>query len=221
VRALVFDLDGTLADSTYQHVIAWQRAFEGSDIAMPAVEIHRRIGMDGELLLKAVDRAFGLDLSPMKRATIQAAHAREFSTMRDSVQVFSWARDIPKLLEPLHVKWAIVTSGTQNDVAPFLEIVHADRADAVITGDDEKQSKPSAHPIARAFEQMDVAPHDAGVVGDSVWDMLASREAGSFGIGVLTGGYAQAELSASGAFRVYRDIGEFLLRLEEVGIAKP
>lgn len=218
VKALVFDLDGTLADSTYQHVVAWQRAFKRGGIEVAALEIHRRIGMDGDLMLQALDRAFALGLDARKRAALKAGHAEAFSTMRDDVRLFPKAETIGATLQSLGISWAIVTSGTKDDVGGLLQQLNVESAGAVITGEDQKESKPSGHPIAQAFEALGVKPHDAGVVGDSVWDMLASREAGSFGIGVLTGGYAREELASSGAFRVYRDVAEFLTRLEEVGI---
>lgn len=218
MKALVFDLDGTLADSTYQHVLAWQRAFAGAGIIVPAVEIHRRIGMDGNLLIAALDRAFSLGLDAAQRANLKTRHAEQFAPMRREIRLFCGAGRVAETLEPLGIRWAIVTSGTMADVAALLDAVHADRADAVITGEDEAESKPAGHPIARACAKLRVNAHDAAVVGDAVWDMLASREAGSLGIGVLTGGYSREELSSSGAFRVYRDIAEFLTRLEEIGV---
>lgn len=218
MKALVFDLDGTLVDSVYQHVVAWQRAFASEGIDLAGLEIHRRIGMDGEVMLAALDRTFSLGLRAEQRRVLASRHNQYFSNMRDDVHLVAQADRIAAALEPVDVRWAIVTSGTQNDVGPFLHALHADRAAAVITSDERVPSKPAPHPLARAFEALGVEPHDAGVVGDSVWDMLASREAGSLGIGVLTGGNGRSDLFESGAFRVYRDIAELLQRLEEVGI---
>jgi phosphoglycolate phosphatase-like HAD superfamily hydrolase len=216
MKALVFDLDGTLADSTYQHVVAWHQAFASLGIALPAVQIHRRIGMDGDLLLAALDRAFSLGLEHGQRSALKAEHAARFSRLRGDVRLFDGAERVAQTLESLDVRWAIVTSGTMEDVGALLDALHADRAAAVITGEGQSASKPAAHPIARAFAKLRVDGHDAAVVGDSVWDMLASREAGSLGVG--TGGYSQEELTASGAFRVYGGIAEFLTRLEEIGV---
>ena len=218
MKALVFDLDGTLADSTYQHVLAWQRAFAAAGITIPAVEFHRRIGMDGNLLIAALDRAFSLRLDPDRRSHLKAQHAEQFSPMRHDVRLLRDADRIADTLEPLGIRWAIVTSAPKSDVATLLDAVRADRASAVITAEDETESKPAGHPIARAFAKLRVKAHDAAVVGDAVWDMLASREAGSLGVGLLTGGYSREELSASGAFRVYQDVAEFLGRLEEIGV---
>ncbi len=92
------------------------------------------------------------------------------------------------------------------------------RSTLCITREDEARSKPASNQLHRAFKQLRVDAQDAALVGDSTWDMLASRTAGSFGIGVLSGGYAREELIASGAFRVYRDVAELLKHLEEIGI---
>jgi phosphoglycolate phosphatase-like HAD superfamily hydrolase len=221
MKALIFDLDGTLADSTYQHVIAWQRAFASIGVHMPAVEIHRRIGMNGTLLVQALDRAFDLRLTSMKRHDASAAHDREYQPMRDDVRLFDEADSIGRVLGELGVRWSIVTSAKREQLGSLLDRLNVTCDTLVVTGDDEQRSKPAAHPFSRAIDAMGLEPHDAGVVGDSVWDMLASRQAGCFGIGVLTGGYGREELAISGAFRVYRDVAQLLAHLEEVGVEPP
>jgi phosphoglycolate phosphatase-like HAD superfamily hydrolase len=63
-----------------------------------------------------------------------------------------------------------------------------------------------------------VEPEHAMVVGDSVWDLLAARRAGSLGIGLMSGGYGREELERAGAFRVYADPAEMLARADELGV---
>jgi phosphoglycolate phosphatase-like HAD superfamily hydrolase len=218
VKALLFDLDGTLADSTYQHVAAWTKAFRDAGLQIPVVDIHRRVGMNGALLLKALDRPFALGLSQTQRDALERAHANAFALVRDEVILAAGADRVSEELERLGIRMAIVTSGSHDDAQIYFDRLKLTPSTLCITREDEARSKPSSNQLHRAFKQLRVDPHDAALVGDSTWDMLASRTAGSFGIGVLSGGYSREELTSAGAFRVYRDVAELLKHLEEIGI---
>jgi phosphoglycolate phosphatase-like HAD superfamily hydrolase len=218
VKALLFDLDGTLADSTYQHVAAWTKAFRDAGLQIPVVDIHRRVGMNGALLLKALDRTFALGLSQTERDALERAHANAFALVRDEVILAAGADRVSEELERLGIRMAIVTSGSHDDAQIYFDRLKLTPSTLCITREDEARSKPSSNQLHRAFKQLRVDPHDAALVGDSTWDMLASRTAGSFGIGVLSGGYSREELTSAGAFRVYRDVAELLKHLEEIGI---
>jgi HAD superfamily hydrolase (TIGR01549 family) len=221
MKALLFDLDGTLVDSTYQHVAAWTKAFRDAGFQIPVVEIHRRIGMNGVLLLQALDRTFDLGLSHTQRDALERAHAEAFALVREEAILIAGADRISQELERLGVGMAIVTSASREDAQKYLDRLNLVPSTPCITRESEARSKPASDQLHRAFKQLRVDPHDAALVGDSTWDMLASRTAGSFGIGVLTGGYSREELAASGAFRVYRDVAELLTHLEEIGIEAP
>ncbi|MGA8099699.1 MAG: HAD family hydrolase [Candidatus Cybelea sp.] len=218
MKALLFDLDGTLVDSTYQHVGAWTKAFRQAGLEIPVVEIHRRMGMNGALLLKALDRVFELGLSQTQRDALERAHADAFALVREEAILIAGADRISRELEGFGIRMAIVTSGSHDDAQPFFDRLDLVPSTLCITRETETHSKPASDQLRRAFKQLRVDPHDAALVGDSTWDMLASRTAGSFGIGVLSGGYSRDELSASGAFRVYRDVAELLKHLEEIGV---
>ena len=218
MKALLFDLDGTLADSTYQHVAAWTKAFRDAGLQIPVVDIHRRVGMNGALLLKALDRTFALGLSQTERDALERAHANAFALVRDEVILAAGADRVSEELERLGIRMAIVTSGSHDDAQIYFDRLKLTPSTLCITREDEARSKPSSNQLHRAFKQLRVDPHDAALVGDSTWDMLASRTAGSFGIGVLSGGYSREELTSAGAFRVYRDVAELLKHLEEIGI---
>ncbi|HTA55199.1 MAG TPA: HAD family hydrolase [Candidatus Acidoferrales bacterium] len=218
MKALLFDLDGTLADSTYQHVAAWTKAFRDAGLQIPVVDIHRRVGMNGALLLKALDRTFALGLSQTQRDALERAHANAFALVRDEVILAAGADRVSEELERLGIRMAIVTSGSHDDAQIYFDRLKLTPSTLCITREDEARSKPSSNQLHRAFKQLRVDPHDAALVGDSTWDMLASRTAGSFGIGVLSGGYSREELTSAGAFRVYRDVAELLKHLEEIGI---
>jgi HAD superfamily hydrolase (TIGR01549 family) len=218
MKALLFDLDGTLVDSAYQHVAAWTKGFRDAGLRIPVVEIHRRVGMNGALMLKALDRAFALGLSQAQRDALERAHGDAFRLVRGEAILIAGADRILGELERLGVRTAIVTSGSRDDAQIYLDRLNLSPATLCITREEEARSKPASNQLRRAFKELRVDPHDAALVGDSTWDMLASRTAGTFGIGVLSGGYSREELNASGAFRVYRDVAELLKSLEEIGI---
>lgn len=218
MKALLFDLDGTLVDSTYQHVAAWAKAFRDAGLQFPVVEIHRRVGMNGRLMLKALDRSLNLGLSETQRDALELAHADAFALSRADVVLIDGADRISRELDGLGIRMAVVTSASREDAQIYLDRLNLVPSVIRITREDEKRSKPASNQLRRAFKELRVDPHDAAMVGDSTWDMLSSRTAGCLGIGVLTGGYSREELTASGAFRVYRDVAELLDRLEEIGI---
>ncbi|MGA7201517.1 MAG: HAD family hydrolase [Candidatus Cybelea sp.] len=218
MKALLFDLDGTLVDSTYQHVAAWTKALHDAGLPIAAVDIHRRIGMNGRLLLKALDRALELGLSQAERDAVERAHADAFELFAKDVILIDGANRVSRGLECLGIRMAIVTSASRDEAQPYFDRLDLAPSTLCITREDEARSKPASNQLDRAFNRLRVDRHDAALVGDSTWDMLASRTAGSLGIGVLSGGYSREELAASGALRVYRDVAELLKRLEEIGI---
>lgn len=215
---LIFDLDGTLVDSVYLHVAAFQRAFWQFGAVAPYFEIHRRIGMGSDRLLKSLNEALGLGLDEADLAQIQSLHAAAYAKTRETSTALPGARDIWRILENRGVDFAIASSASPEDAASFLELVGYPPGAPLITGADHASSKPAPGPFELAAQKLGVHLKDSIVVGDSVWDMLASRRAGALGVGVLSGGYAQQELSTAGAFRVYADIRDLGAKLEELGL---
>lgn len=169
-------------------------------------------------MLKALDRTFELGLSQTQRDALERAHGDAFELVAKEAILIEGADRVSRELERLGVRMAIVTSASQDEAQPYFDRLDLAPSTLCITRENEAHSKPASDQLNRAFKELRVDPHDAAMVGDSTWDMLASRTAGSFGIGVLSGGYSREELTASGAFRVYRDVGELLRRLEEIGI---
>lgn len=218
MKALLFDLDGTLVDSTYQHVAAWTKALRDAGLHIRVVDIHRRVGMNGRLLLKALDRTFELGLSQTQRDALERAQADAFQLVAKEAILIDGAERVSRELERLGIRMAIVTSASHDEAQTYFDRLDLTPSTLCITRENEARSKPASDQLNRAFKELRVDPHDAAMVGDSTWDMLASRTAGCFGIGVLSGGYSREELTASGAFRVYRDVTELLEHLEEIGI---
>lgn len=217
--ALIFDLDGTLVDSVYEHVTAWHRAFRAHGVTLPAFEYHKRIGMTGAALVESISDAFDLGLSQKTRTAIEAGEALEYHKHMAHVRGIAGIEQLWKALEKRGLRFAIATSADSADAKVLLKLIDPPRGTIVVTKEDESESKPSPEPFARAAQELGVELGDSIIVGDAVWDMLSSRRAGALGVGVLTGGYGRQELVAAGAYRVYRDVVELSQRFTELGIS--
>ena len=216
--AFLFDLDGTLIDSVYQHVIAWREALSRLDIDLSVWRIHRRIGMSGGLFVSALLRETGRTLSEADIAMLQKAHAEEYLARVDSVRALPGAVDLLAALTSSGVRWAIATSGRRATASHALQLLDLPDDAPMITRDMVKHAKPDPDLFLAAAALLGVEPRHAWVVGDSVWDMLAARRAGALSIGVMSGGYGREELERAGAYRVYADPAELLARADELGV---
>jgi HAD superfamily hydrolase (TIGR01509 family) len=216
--SFLFDLDGTLIDSVYQHVIAWRAALSEIGIDLSVWRIHRRIGMSGGLFVHALLRETGRSLSPADIAALQRAHAAEYKKQASSVTALPGARELLATLTAEGVKWAIATSGRAETARPALDLLGLPGDTPMVTRDLVRHAKPNPDLFLAAAELLKVEPRHAMVVGDSVWDLLAARRAGALGIGVQSGGYGREELERAGAYRVYADPAEMLDRLYEIGV---
>ena len=216
--ALLFDLDGTLVDSVYQHVTAWQEALTELGIPLSVWRIHRRIGMSGGLFLDALQRETGTRFDPDAMARLTEGHARAYLRRADSVVPLPGARELLTHLHERGVPFAIATSGARRTAATAIEMFALPPDVPVVTRDMVERAKPDPHLFLAAARLLGVAPAHCFVVGDSVWDLLAAQRAGALGIGMLSGGYGREELERAGAYRVYADPAEMLTRLEEVGV---
>jgi HAD superfamily hydrolase (TIGR01549 family) len=216
--AFLFDLDGTLVDSVYQHVLAWRDALEDEGIALSIWRIHRKIGMSGGLFTHMLLRETGLELDPERIDRLRKLHATAYARYSRDVKPLPGARELLDALTAAEVPWAIATSGRLETAAPVLEAlgVSPDTA-AVVTRDQVRYAKPEPDLFIAAARRLGVPIEIASVVGDSVWDMLAARRARSLGIGLLSGGYGTEELERAGAYRVYEDPADLLRHLDEVG----
>ena len=216
--AFLFDLDGTLVDSVYQHVLAWQEALQSEGIQLSVWRIHRKIGMSGGLFTNMLLRETGADFDQERIDRLQRLHAAAYKRVSGRIRPLPGARELLDTLTGAGIPWAIATSGRMESAVPVLETLGVDpRRTAVVTRDEVKYAKPDPDLFIAAAEKLGVPIETASVVGDSVWDMLAARRARSLGIGLLTGGYGMEELERGGAYRVYEDPADLLEHLDEVG----
>ena len=219
--AFLFDLDGTLIDSVYQHVIAWRDALEGVGINLPVWKIHRRIGMSGGLFVNALARELDTELDREVIAELPSLHADAFVRRFDSVRPLPGAAELLGTLTTHGVRWAIATSGPERYARLSLGLLDLPDDTPLVTRDQVRYAKPDPDLFLTAAELIEADIESSVVVGDSVWDLLAARRARSLGVGVLSGGYGREELIQSGAYRVYDDPRDLLEHLDEIGVRRP
>lgn len=218
MRALIFDLDGTLVDTVYAHVLAWQRALSEDGIPVDAWRVHRRIGMSGGLFARAVAREIGRPLSAEETEQLQVRHGEIFREMMPERRPLAGAVELLRGLRENDIPHAIATSGRRPEIDASLEALEAAEATVLIQRSDVARAKPEPDLFLASAERMGVEINECYVVGDAVWDLLAARRAGMLGIGVLAGGYGEDELIRAGAYRVYRDPAELHGSLDELGL---
>jgi HAD superfamily hydrolase (TIGR01509 family) len=219
--ALLFDLDGTLIDSVYQHVIAWREALEEVGVSLAVWKIHRRIGMSGGLFVTALRRELGAELDDETLAKLPDLHAKAYMSHYHGVRPLPGATELLAGLTELGIPWAIATSGSERTAGAARELLGLADEVPMVTRDRVRYAKPDPDLFLTAAAEIGVDIRDSILVGDSVWDLLAARRAGALGIGLLSGGYGREELIYAGAFRVYEDPGDLLAHLDEVGVRRP
>ena len=216
--SFLFDLDGTLVDSVYDHVLAWHSALQSEGIEVSIWRIHRRIGMSGGLFTRALARETGIEFSDETLARMRAQHAAHYNAHSSNTRALPGAHELLKYLTDTEIPWAIATSGRMATAGPVLKIlgVDADKV-PVITRDLVAYAKPDPDLFLAAAEKLGIEIETACVVGDSIWDMLAAQRARALGIGFLSGGYGTDELQRSGAYRVFDDPADMLAHIDEIG----
>jgi HAD superfamily hydrolase (TIGR01509 family) len=215
--ALIFDLDGTLVDSVYQHVAAWHDALRRSGLAISQWRIHRAIGMSGSLFLPKLLRGEGIRHPHNLISKLEAAHDRYFDALIPRVDVLPGSTDLLNVLKKRSIPFAIATSGSATQTKKLLARIPARPDCIVVTADDVETAKPAPDLFEFAAERLAKESKDCFVVGDSVWDVLAARRMPSAAIALKCGGFEGNELQGSGAYRVYEDPQDLRDSLEQLG----
>jgi HAD superfamily hydrolase (TIGR01509 family) len=218
VLALIFDLDGTLVDTVYAHVFAWQRALAEIGLPVDGWRIHRRIGMSGGLFSRAVAREVGRELSEDEVLAVQRRHGELYRELLPDRRPLPGAIELLAWLRERGVPHGIATSGRRPEIDRSLEVLGVPPDAVVIDRGTVARAKPEPDLFLACQERLGVRVADCYVVGDAVWDLLAARRAGMLSVGLLSGGYGEDELLAAGAFRVYRDAAELHAAIDELGI---
>ncbi len=215
--AFLFDLDGTLVDSVYNHVRAWHLALEEEGLHLSVWRIHRKIGMSGGLFTAQLQRELG---HPIDEATLQRLrdrHAELFRKLSKDVPPLPGAVDLLKELTKQKLPWAIATSGRMRTAETNLRSLQVDpNKSVVVTRDMVRYAKPDPDLFVEAARRLGTGTELSYVIGDSIWDMYAALRCGALGIGFLSGGYGEDELERADAMRVFDDPADMLDHLDEL-----
>jgi HAD superfamily hydrolase (TIGR01509 family) len=218
MTALIFDLDGTLVDTVYAHVFAWQRALAERGMAIDGWRIHRRIGMSGGLFTRAVGRELGRALDDAEAHALQDRHGELFREMLPERRALPGAVSLLAALRAGGVVHGIATSGRRPEIDASLAVLDVPDETVVVQRGDVERAKPAPDLFLECARRLGAETDECFVVGDAVWDLLAARRARMLSVGLLSGGYGDDELTRAGAFRVYRDPAELHVALDELGI---
>jgi HAD superfamily hydrolase (TIGR01509 family) len=218
MHALILDLDGTLVDSVYAHVLAWQGAIEEAGLVVDGYRLHRHVGSSGNLIVRFAQRETGRDLSAEQVETVHRRHGELFRQMVPNPRPLPGAIEMFRALRAARIPHAIATASYRPLIDASLDAVGVGPEAVVVEGKGELQGKPEPDLFVAARKQLGVAAAECIAVGDAVWDHVAARRAGMMSVGVLTGGYGEEELYHAGAFRVYRTIADLLKNLDDLGI---
>ena len=216
--SILFDLDGTLVDNVYEHVLAWREAFEQAGIELAVWRIHRQIGMSGGLFVNALIRETGRQVNAEEAQRIQRSHKEAYTRLVQQVRPLPGARELLAYLAQKKIPHAIATSGHMETAQHTLKVLEVSPRVPIITRDQVKHAKPDPDLFLAAAERLSCPITECIVVGDSVWDLLAARRARALGVGLLSGVYGEDELARAGAYRVYQDPADLMKHLDEIGV---
>jgi HAD superfamily hydrolase (TIGR01549 family) len=208
---VLFDIDGTLVDSNYLHIDAWDRAFTEIGAPVNTWRIHRSIGMDSAKLLESLlgDRVEELS----DRA--KEGHTRHYEAMGDRLRSFGQAQDLLRTLADRGFEIVLATSAPTSELEMLRRTLEVEDVIATLTSaDDVKSAKPDPDIVQVALERAEAGPEEAIFVGDSVWDVQAAQRAGVPTIGFRSGGTSEQELRDAGAIAVYDDAAHLLAELD-------
>jgi HAD superfamily hydrolase (TIGR01509 family) len=213
----LFDLDGTLVDSVYNHVRAWHVALREAGLELSVWRIHRKIGMSGGLFTAQLERELGRPIDHETSERLRDRHAELFRELSKDVPPLPGAVELLKELTRQKLPWAIATSGRMRTAETNLRSLEIEPdEETVVTRDMVRYAKPDPDLFVEAARRLGVEVRLSYVIGDSIWDMYAALRCGALGIGLLSGGYGREELERAGAMRVFDDPADMLEHLDEL-----
>jgi len=207
--AAILDIDGTLVDSNYHHALAWYRAFTDHDIVLPLWRIHRHVGMGGDQLVAAL---CGDEVEDERGDDIRATESERYFAIIEEVRPLAGARGLIEDLKREDREVVLASSAKPEEVEHYLDLLGArELADAWTSSGDVEATKPEPDLIHAALDRL--TADRALMIGDSIWDCRAARNAGVETLAVLTGGFSAQELFDAGALSVFATIAELRERL--------
>ena len=210
--AVLLDVDGTLVDTVYQHVIAWWEAFTEAGHAVSCFDIHRAIGRGSSDLVQSL-------LGDVDQATLEAltdAHSEKWGRVRERTTAFHRVPELLRACAGRGLRVVLCTSGEEADLDFFVRAIGGrDPVHAIVSSEDVEQSKPDPEIVRKAVDAAGVRPERCVMIGDTVYDVRAANAAGVRGLGVMCGGIGRQELVDAGAAAVYGNPSELLDALDD------
>jgi HAD superfamily hydrolase (TIGR01549 family) len=193
---VLLDLDGTLIDSVYLHVVTWHATLQAAGHLVPMTRIHAGIGMGSDRLLPWL-----LGDHVAEADALADEHTRRFLDRADRLVPTTGAAALVRDLETREVPFVIATSAGTEEREALLAALGRD--DLPVTGaDDVGSSKPAPDLLTVACAQLEVEPDHVVMVGDSPWDAVAATHAGMEAVAVRCGGFGDLALREGGAKRI-------------------
>lgn len=212
----ILDIDGTLVDTNYHHAIAWYRAFRQQGLVLPMWKIHRRIGMGGD---KLVADLAGDEAERKHGDAVRAAEKPLYMELIREAESMPGARELIDELKGRGNTVVLASSAKPHEVDHYLDLLDVrEIVDGWATGGDVEETKPAADLLEAALEKG--GGGEAVLVGDSIWDCEAAGRIGIDPIGLLTGGFAEAELREAGAACVFESPEDLRARLDETPLGR-
>jgi HAD superfamily hydrolase (TIGR01509 family) len=209
----ILDIDGTLVDTNYHHTIAWARALHRFDIDVALWRIHRHIGMGGD---QVVISLCGDEVEEEHGDDIRAAEKEEYSRLIGEVRPMQDSRALIEELKRRGHTVVLASSAKEDEVDVYLDLLDArELADAWTTSADVEATKPAPDLVEAALARTEDDADSAVMIGDTPWDVQAAKGAGVETIAVVTGGFAEQELTEAGAAAVFESVAELCERLDE------
>jgi HAD superfamily hydrolase (TIGR01549 family) len=204
IDCVLLDVDGTLVDSNYQHVLAWQRAFRSEGVTLAAWRVHRHIGMGGDQIVPALTSQ---EFDDRRGDAVRAAWRESFDEMLTGVSAVDGATELLRALKDAGATLVLASSGAKEHVEHYVDLLEAHQlADAWTTSDDVETTKPEPDLLAVARDR--VGGSRPLTIGDSTWDCEAARRLHIPAMAVVTGGFSVDELLGAGAARVFDSLPE-------------
>lgn len=211
-QAVLFDVDGTLVDSTYFHAVSWWQAFRHSGVTVPTAGIHRAIGMGGDELVR---HFLGAEMTDDQVEKLKSSHDAIFSTHWPALVAFQGAKDLLIQCSGAGLTVVLASSAKEEELDVLRKVIDADAAIfAATSSSDAERGKPAPDIVAAALDAAGVHADQAVFVGDAVWDAAACTKLGLPMIGVSSGGTSETELHDAGAMEVHRDVQTLLEGLD-------
>jgi HAD superfamily hydrolase (TIGR01549 family) len=208
IKAVIFDIDGTLIDSVSEHAESWVKTFKEFGKEVSFDEAKKLIGMGSDQFL---NKYFSNEEVEAKKKEIDKFRSDLFAKeYMPKIKPFPKVRELFLKLKNEDIKYALASSATEEEVGKYEEIAGIkDLIEKKTSSDDAKKSKPEPDIFQAAYDKFDkIGKQDVVVIGDTPYDAIAANKAGLKCIGVLSGGWSKEKLIESGCIEIYKDTAE-------------